>query len=186
VTVKTVRYFDSAGRPGGQVVFVRTAYDHMLPEDYADMVERLGFPRPELPVGVGDVNALDLARVTSLSDDDPEVARVLHLVELMLQGDEEIDWAAGYSALEIIDQYARRLGQSGQARGWWTRNEFERVTQMANSVEAVGIRSRHQGRRFLPPKKPFSTKEGSWFVRRVTARWLAWLLEAEKRTQGRS
>jgi len=75
VTVKTVRYFDSEDRPGGQVVFVGTAYDYMLPEDYADMVERLGFPRPEPPVGLEDVNALDLAKVTALSDDDPEVAR---------------------------------------------------------------------------------------------------------------
>jgi hypothetical protein len=185
VTVKTVRYFDSEGRPGGQVVFVGTAYDHMLPDDYADMVERLGFPRPDLPVGVEDVNALHLAKVTAFSDDDPEVARVLHLVELMLEGDEEIDWAAGYSALEVIDQHARRLGVSGQVLGWWTRNEFERFTQMANSVEAVGIRSRHQGRRFSPPKKPLSAKEGSWFVRRATARWLAWLFEAEARSNAR-
>ena len=183
VTVKAVRYFDSEGRPGGQVVFVETAYDHMLPEDYADMVERLGFPRPELPAGVEDVNALDLATVTALADDDPEVARVLRLVELMLEGDEEIDWAAGYSALEVIDQYARRRGASGQALGWWTRKEFDRFTQMANSVEAVGIRSRHLGYRYSAPKKRMSVKEGSWFVRRVAARWLAWLLAAE---QGRA
>jgi hypothetical protein len=147
VTAKAVRYFDSEGRPGGHVVFVETAYDHMLPEDYADMVERLRFPRPELPAGVEDVNALDVATVTALADDDPEVARVLRLVELMLAGDEEIDWAAGYSALWVIDQADRRRGASGQALGWWTRKEFDRFTQMANSVEAVGIRSRHQGRR---------------------------------------
>ncbi len=180
VTVKTVRYFDSEGRPAGQVVSVGPAYDHMLPEDYADMVERLGFPRPELPVGVEDVNALDLAKVTALSDDDPDVARVLRLVELMLEGDEEIDWAAGYSALEVIDQYARRAGVSGQDLGWWTRAEFQRFTQMANSVEAVGIRSRHQGYQYSAPKKRMSVKEGSWFVRRVAARWLAWLLEAQE------
>jgi hypothetical protein len=183
VTVKTVRYFDSVGRPGGQVVFVQTAYDHMLPDDYADMVERLGFPRPPVPAGVEDVNALDLAMVTALSADDPEVARVLRLIELMLEGDEEIDWAAGYSALEVIDQYARRQGVSGQALGWWTRKEFDRFTQMANSVKAVGIRSRHQGHRFSAPRKPLPPKEGSWFVRRVAARWIAWLLAAEERTR---
>jgi hypothetical protein len=86
----------------------------------------------------------------------------------------------------VIDQHARRAGVSGQALGWWTGKEFERFTQMANSVEAVGIRSRHQGRRYAPPKKPLSAKEGSWFVRRVTARWLAWLHEADQRTAGRS
>jgi hypothetical protein len=99
LTVRTVRYIDAEGRPG-LVGFVGTAYDHMFPEDFAAMVERLGFPRPELPVGVEDVNALDLANVAALSDDDPEVARVLHLVELMLVGDDDIDWVAGYAALE--------------------------------------------------------------------------------------
>lgn len=182
VTVKMVRYFDSVGRPRGQVVFVETAYHHMLPEDYADMVERLGFPRPALPAGVEDVNALELAMVTALAD-DPEVARVLRLVDLMLEGDDEIDWAAGYTALEVIEQYARRQGVSGQALGWWTRKEFDRFKQMANSVEAVGIRSRHQGHRFSAPRKPLSPKEGSWFVRQVAARWIAWLLAAEERTR---
>jgi hypothetical protein len=62
--------------------------------------------RPELSVGIEDVSALDSANVTALSDDDPEVARVLHRNELMLEGDDEIDWAAGYSALEVIDQHA--------------------------------------------------------------------------------
>lgn len=184
VTVKAVSYFDSEGRPGGQVVFVGTAYDHMLPEDFADMMERLGEPRPEPPVGLEDVNRLDLGRITALSDDNPEVARVLRLVELMLKGDDEIDWAAGYSALEVIDQDVRRLGESGQALGWWSNKEFERFKHMANSVEAVGIRSRHQGHRFAPPKKRLSAKEGSWFVRRVAARWLLWLLAAEARRNG--
>jgi hypothetical protein len=179
VTVTTVKYLDSEGHPGGQVAFINTAYDHMLPEDFADLVEGLGRPRPDLPDGVEDVNALDLAIVTALSDDDPEVARVLRLVELMLEGDDDIDWAAGYSALEVIDQYARRQGADGQALGWWTGNEFDRFTRMANSVEAVGIRSRHQGRRFSAPKRLLSPKEGSWFVRRVAARWISWLLAKE-------
>jgi len=52
VEVKNVKYFDSEGRSGGQVVFVGTAYDHMLPEDYADMMERFGHTRPALPEGV--------------------------------------------------------------------------------------------------------------------------------------
>ena len=175
IRVKSVTCVDSAGELS-QVVFAGTAYDHMLPEDYADMVESLGFPRPNLPIGLGDVNALDLAAVTALADSEPEVGRVLRLVELMLEGNEEIDWAAGYSALEVINQHALRAGVSGQDLGWWTRKEYVRFTQMANSVEAVGIRSRHQGRRFSPPEPPLPAKDGGWFVRRVTARWLDWLL----------
>jgi len=31
------------------------------------------------------------------------VGRVLHLVELMLEGDEQIDWGAAYSALEAVE-----------------------------------------------------------------------------------
>lgn len=178
VTVKGVRHIDSEGR-SGQVVFVGTAYAHLPPDEFADMVERMGFPRPDLPLGVEDINALDLEKTTTLAHSDPEVARVLHLVELMLEGDDAIDWAAGYSALEIIEQHVLRRGLSGQSLGWWTRMEHQRFTQMANSVDAVGIRSRHQGRRYDPPKKPLSSKDGSWFVRRVTARWIDWLLEAD-------
>lgn len=178
VTVKRVRHIDSEGR-SGQVVFVSTAYAHLPPHEFADMVERMGFPRPDLPPGVEDVNALDLEKATTLADSDPEVARVLHLVELMLEGGDDIDWAAGYSALEIIEQHAKRRGLSGQTLGWWTSKEHQRFTQTANSVDAVGIRSRHQGRHFDPPKKRLSSSDGSWFVRRVTARWIAWLFEAD-------
>jgi hypothetical protein len=48
IAVKTVQNIDSSGGIG-QVVFAGPAYDHMLPEDFADMVERLGFPRPRFP-----------------------------------------------------------------------------------------------------------------------------------------
>jgi hypothetical protein len=178
VALRNVKYIDSSGG-SGLVGFVGTAVEHMLPEDFADMVERLGFPRPDLPEGVDDVNALTLANVTALADTNPDVGRVLHLVELMLVGDDDIDWAAGYSALEVIEHDALRRGTRGQDLGWWTANEHQRFTQMANSVEAVDIRSRHQGRRFNPPRRPLSPKDGSWFIRRVTARWLAWLFEAK-------
>jgi hypothetical protein len=100
----------------------------------------------------------------------------------MLEGDEEIDWA-GYSAPEVIDQYAHRQGVSGQALGWWTRKEFDRFTQMANSVEAVGMRSRHKGRRFSAPKKPPSPKKAAGSCAVLTTRWLAWLLAPDEPTR---
>ena len=55
------------------------------------MVERLGFPRPPLPVGLDVIEALGGAAVTALAESNPVVGRVLHLVELMLEGDEQID-----------------------------------------------------------------------------------------------
>lgn len=178
VEVKDVQCIDSSGR-SRHVVFLEPAYDHMLPEDYADMVERLGHPRPELPDGVHDVNALDLGTITALADNNPDIARVLHLVALMLDGEDDIDWAAGYSVLEVIEQDAHRRGLSGQALGWWTDNDLRRFKQMANSVEAVGIRSRHQGHLYDSPKQRLTPKEAGWFVRRVAARWLARLAETE-------
>ncbi len=179
--IQRVQCIDSDGH-SEVVVFTNPAYEHMEPEDFAVLLERLGRPRPELPVGLDDVRALDLATVVSLADNDPEVARVLRLVEIMLEGDEDIDWAAGYAALEVIDQYTRRHGASGQALGWWTRKEYDRFTQMANSVEAVGIRSRHQGRKYAPPKKALSRTDATWFVRRVTARWVTWLADKDSAT----
>jgi hypothetical protein len=60
----------------------------MLPEDYADMVERLGHPRPPQPAGIEVVNALEFESVTALAETHPDVGRVLHLIDLMLVGDE--------------------------------------------------------------------------------------------------
>lgn len=120
----------------GQVMFVGTAYAHLLPEEYGDMMERLGFERPLLPDGLGDVNALNLTAVVELAEDHPEIARVLRLIELMLLGDDQIDWASGYAALEVIEQSARNNGVNGQELGWWTRKNHERFRQMANSFEA--------------------------------------------------
>lgn len=54
VEVKAVQCIDSSGRTQ-HVVFLEPPYNHMLPEDFADMVERLGDPRPELPDGIHDV-----------------------------------------------------------------------------------------------------------------------------------
>jgi hypothetical protein len=179
LTVKSVMYPDDNGGPPGQVVFVDSAHAHLLPEEYADMVERLGHPRPPLPVGIEDVNALNLPSVIGLAADDPEVARVLHLIELMLAGDDQIDWAAGYATLEVIGQSARDAGVDGQALGWWARKDRDRFRQMANSFEAVGIKSRHPGLRYRAPKKSMSPTEGAWFVRAVAARWIAWRSEAD-------
>ena len=78
VCAQRVRSFDSSGGEA-QHVYVGTAYDHMLPRDFADTVERLGRPRPPLPVGLDVIEALDGGAVTALAASNPVVARVLHL-----------------------------------------------------------------------------------------------------------
>jgi hypothetical protein len=142
------------------------------------MMEGLGYERPPLPDGLIDINALDLSAVLELAEEHPEVVRVLRLVELMLAGDDQIDWAAGYAALEIIDECARDRGVDGETLGWWIRQERDRFRQMANSFDAVGLRARHPGRRYRAPKERMSPQDGAWFVRAVAARWIAWLLQS--------
>jgi hypothetical protein len=146
----------------------------MLPEDFADMVERLGHPRPALPEGINVVNALELESVLTLAEAHPDVARVLHLIDLMLVGDEEIDWVAAYSALEIIDQDIRARGFDGHALKWWTNAERERFKATANSPEALGTRARHGKRSGLTAAR-MTSKDAAWLVRRVTAHWLTYL-----------
>jgi hypothetical protein len=180
IAIKRVCYLDSSGVVAGQVVFVGTVYDHMPPEEYADLMERLGRPRPDSPPGIDDINTLDLSTVAALSTKHPQVARVLRHVELMLVGDDQIDWAAGYSALELIEKDTHRHGVSGRQLGLWTRKELQQFNQMANSFEAVGTRSRHPGLDNKPPKKLLSPKEGAWIVRRAAARRIAWRLIAER------
>ena len=81
---------------------------------------------------------LTVAKVAARADDDPVVARVLRLIDLMLAGDEDIDWSAAYSALEVIE-----IDAGDAAKPWRSRKERRRFTGTANSYEAVGDRSRH-------------------------------------------
>ena len=122
VEVKAVRSFDSTGAET-QHVFVGTAYAHQQPREFADMIEKWGHPRPPLPAGLDVIEALDAGAVAKLAKAQPVVDRVLHLVELMLEGDQEIDWAAAYSALETIEHDLLDRGVDGHALGWWTRRE---------------------------------------------------------------
>lgn len=159
-----------------QRVSLGTAVDQMLFEDHADMVVRHGSPRPKPPMGLEIIRALDGEAVTTLASINAEVVRVLHLVNLMLDGDDEIDWVAAYAALEVIEQdlHARRL--DGQDLGWWSKAERQRFTRTANSPELLGFSARHGWRRG-PPKKRMTAKDASWFIRRAAALWVTDLLE---------
>jgi hypothetical protein len=106
----------------------------MLPEDDADTVERLGQPRPALPAGLEVVDALDCAAVARLAEQNHEVRRVLQLIEQMLDGDYEIDWAAGYSALETIKHDLATRALDGRELGWWTKAELEAFRATANTA----------------------------------------------------
>jgi len=176
LTIRGVSYVAQDGS-AGQVWFGSASHTHLPPDEFGDLMERLGRKRPNLPKGLEDVNALDPTVVVDLAAHQPEVARVLHFVELMLAGDEEIDWAAGYAALEVIEQSAKDQGVSGHELGWWTQPENKRFRQMANSFEAAGIKSRHPGQRYRAPTVPMSPKEGAWFVRAAVSRWIRWLSE---------
>jgi hypothetical protein len=170
ISIAVVRSFDARGKVI-QHVTVGTAVEHMLPEDYADMIERLGHPRPALPKGLDVVNGLDLAELMDLSDAVPEATRAMHLVALMLRGDDEIDWTAGYAALEIVEHDLSSRGLKGQELGWWTNGERDDFRATANSPEVLGYSARH-GKPSGLPKARMTTKEAIWFVRRVVAQWL--------------
>jgi hypothetical protein len=138
--------------------------------EFADMVAGLGHPRPPLPTGLEVVEALDARAVAKLAESNPAVGRALHLVDLMLEGDEQIDWVAAYSALEAIESDLRDRGIDGLACGWWTRREREDFRATANSVEALGVAARHGAGGVPQPR--MSPKAASWYVRRVTAHWI--------------
>jgi hypothetical protein len=177
VDLKTVRSYDSTGAET-QHVFAGTAYAHLQPREFADMVERMGHPRPPLPTGLDVIEGLDAGRVTDLAGSNPVVGRILHLVVLMLEGDAQIDWGAAYSALEAIEQDLHERGVDGRALGWWSRSERDDFKATANSAEALGVEARH-GRLGGVPEPRMSYSDASWYVRRVTAYWLTHLLQAE-------
>ena len=182
VVVAGVRSIDSIGAET-QVAWVGAAVEHMQPRDFADMVENLGFPRPDLPTGLEVVEALDGGAVAKLAESNP-VVRVVHLVELMLEGDDQIDWGAAYSALETVEHDLHNRGLDGQGLGWWTRRERDDFKATANSAEALGVAARH-GAPGGVPKPRMSPKDAGWYVRRVTSYWLTHLVQVESQ-QGAS
>jgi hypothetical protein len=139
------------------------------------MIERMGRLRPELPAGLEVIEGLDASAVAELARSQPVVSRVLHLVELMLEGDDQIDWAAAYSALEAIEHDVGNRGVDGGALGWWTPRERKDFRATANSAEAFGVVARH-GKPSGVPAPRMSNKDASWYVRRVTACWFTYLL----------
>jgi hypothetical protein len=175
VAVKAVRSIDGSGSET-QHGFVGTAWHHMQPRDFADMVDRLGHPRPPLPTGLEVIEAMDGAAVTGLAETNPVVGRVLHLLEQMLEGDEQIDWGAAYSALEAVEHDLHDRGVDGHALGWWTRRERESFKATANSAEALGAAARHGAGGVPQPRTSYS--DASWYVRRVIAHWLTYLGDA--------
>jgi hypothetical protein len=174
VTVSAIRSFGVDGT-ATQRVFAGSAVAHLLPEDFAELIEGMGHGRPEPPVGWDDIKALDLDRLLDVAEHHPDVARALHLVDLMLRGDDEIDWVAAYSALEVIEQDLGARGLNGQDLGYWSARERARFRATANSPEVLGFRSRH-GKSSGVTEARMSASEASWLVRRATARWLADLL----------
>jgi hypothetical protein len=179
VEVSRILTINAEGRTG-QRVFAGTAYEHMLPEDFADMVEQLGRPRPDMPAGLDVINALEGEAVTTLAATKPDVARMLHLLDLMLEGDEEIDWGAAYSALEVIEHDLHDRGLKGQDLGWWTAKEKEDFRATATSVEVLGEHARH-GKPFGLTEARMTREAANWFVRRVAALWVTWLLEQSEK-----
>jgi len=177
VTIKSYEWMDASGYVGS-AIFVEPGAYQMTHDEFSDFEEfsdymvTLGQPRPAPPFGLDDIEALDLEAVADLADQDADVARVLRLVDLMLVGDEDIDWSAAYSALEAIDADTRSRGADPD---WYSKAQRKRFNQTANSIDAVGDRSRH-GVPHQPPSKPMTFVEASWFVRGVTARWLTWRL----------
>lgn len=175
VQIVSARSFNSAGAET-QVVFADSAYGHLQPREFADMVEALGQPRPPVPVGLNVIEALDAGAVARLAGSNPVVGRVLHLIELMLVGDTQSDWGAAYSALEAIEHDLQDRSIDGRALGWWTRRERDDFRATANSAEALGVWARHGSGGIPDPRMSYS--DASWYVRRVAAYWLTELLQA--------
>jgi len=159
-----------------QVAHLGLAHAHLSYEKYAEFVEALGEPRPAMPEGLETIRSLDLAQVLALAEANPNVARVLHLIDLMLVGDADIDWVAAYAALEIIHEDLADRNEADQMSEWWTKAERKDFRATANSPEALGVRARH-GKRSGLTEARMAPVEASWLVRRITAYWLVYLGE---------
>jgi hypothetical protein len=155
--------------------FLESASDYLLPDEWVAMADQRGIPRARLPAGMEALSDLDGEVVTALAATDPGVALVLRLVDEMLAGEEQIDWGAAYSALEVIEHDLHDRGLKGEGLGWWTAKERDDFRATANSVEVLGEHARH-GKPFGLTEPRMDTGTAMWFVRRVAALWVTWLL----------
>jgi hypothetical protein len=151
-----------------------SAHAHLLPEDFADLVEKLGHPRPDPPDGWEEIKALDLPAALAAASGDDEIARVLHFVDLALEHHADLDWAVAYLAVERIEEDLASRSTNGKAAGLWSESEHTRFRRTANSFGTLGTRARHGRERTDPPPRPMSDSDASWFLRRVVARWLTY------------
>lgn len=182
VSVASVKSVDEDGRETTHIS-VGPAVDHMLPEDFADMVERLGYERPQLPRGFESVRALDFGSAMLIAESNPQATRALHLVDLMLKGDDEIDWTAGYAALEIVEHDLQNRGVNGRELDWWTKRERENFRATANSPEVLGYAARH-GKPSRLKEARMTTGVAIWFIKGVVADWLSYLGEQDQTEPG--
>jgi hypothetical protein len=170
VSISGVTSVDASGECR-KVIFAESAAAHLHPRDFADMVERSGFERPDLPDGVEIVESLDFAALMKHAEEKPEAIRALHLIDLMLHANDQIDWAAGYSAVETVEHELRSRGLDGRDLGWWTKSEMNDFKATANSVEVLGAFARH-GKPFGLTELRMTPQKANWFVRRIVVQWL--------------
>lgn len=175
VEIMKFQTVDSGGETT-TILFLERGVEDLVPEDWVAMADERAIPRAKLPVGMEALSVLNGEAVTMLGATDHSVGLVLRLVDGMLSGDEQIDWGAAYSALEVIEQDLRERRLKGQDVGWWTAKEMENFKATANSVEVLGERARH-GKPFGLTEARMTSANASWLVRRVAALWLTWRLE---------
>lgn len=175
VEITDFKTIDSQGETA-TIHFLEPGVEYLLPEDWVAMADERGIPKARLPIGMEVLSILDGEAVTMLAATDRSVALVLRLVDEMLAGDEEIDWAAAYSALEVMEQDLHDRGLDGQKLGWWTAKERGNFRATANSVEVLGEHARH-GKPFGLTEGRMTSMDASWLVRRAAALWLTWRLE---------
>lgn len=154
-----------------ETIFLDGTTGHLLPDEFADFVESLGYERPSLPDGLEHIDGLDLDAALETAGTNPAAGRVVQLIDLMLK-DEEFNWSAAYAALETVEHELESQGVDGRELGWWSRNERSDFRATANSPEALGVRARH-GRPTGLSESRMSSHDANWLVRRVAALWLS-------------
>jgi hypothetical protein len=170
VSISGVKSVDASGE-FRTIIFAKSAAAHLHPRDFADTVERFGFERPDLPDGVEIVESLDFAALMKRAGQKPEAIRVLHLIDRMLHANDQIDWAAGYAAVETVEHDLRSRELDGRDLGWWTKSEMNDFKATANSPEVLGALARH-GKPSRLTELRMTPQKANWFVRRIVVLWL--------------
>lgn len=102
----------------------------------------------------------------AIAQHNKNIAKVLRLL-----CDRTNDWVNFYRILEVVEEDVGGIPEIKE-KGWATKKATERFKHIANSVSAIGDKSRHGRERTELPKDPMTPSEAESLIKTIIYNWI--------------